>query len=116
MYAFLFLVPKNGAYLQVGYCPTTGASVISIDAEVAKWVGEFDICRAAQSYSMAWLKQLGLRVWDLMQKNTDDELSFHSIIIEAMDIIDMEIAAEQREIDAAAIDQWEEQRGELSMS
>lgn len=107
MYTFLFLVPKNGSYLQVGYCPTTGASVIPIDAEMGKWVGEFDICRAAQAYSTAWLKQLALRVWDLMQENTDNELDIHSIIVEAIDIIDMEIAEEQAEIDRDAVNDQE---------
>jgi len=113
MYTFLFLVPKNDTYLQVGYCPTTGASVIPVDTSTQKWVSAVCSYKSAQAYSVAWLKQLALRVYDALQE--DEELIVNDVIFDAMDIIDMEIAIEQADIDADAIDDQELYKETLSM-
>ena len=102
MYTFLFLVPKNGTYLQVGYCPTTGASVIPIDLETEKWAKDSKSYKTAQAYSIPDLKILAKKVYVAMQE--DSELTVNDVIFEQMDMLDMEIADYQREVDEDAVD------------
>lgn len=109
---FLFSVPKNKILLQVLYSPETGAIVqeqsaasIAILAEATDTQKVAQIYKSAQAYSVAWLKQLALRVYDALQE--DEELTVNDVIFDAMDIIDMEIAAEQADIDADAVDDQE---------
>jgi len=117
---FLFSVPKQNKLLQVLYSPETGAIVqeqskesIAILAEATDVVKVAQIYKSAQAYSAAWLKELAKKVYDALQE--DEGLTVNDVIFEAMDIIDMEIAAEQAEIDADAVDDQELYKETLSM-
>lgn len=117
---FLFSVPKQSILLQVLYSPETGAivqhqskesvEILAAATDVAKVA---QIYKTAQAYSIDALKALAEMVYNAMQ---EEDLTVADVIYEQMDLLDMRLAEEQKEADEDAIDQWEEQRGELGQS
>lgn len=117
---FLFSVPKNNILLQVLYSPATGAIVqeqskesIEILAAATDVAKVAQIYKTAQAYSIDALKALAEMVYNAMQ---EEGLTVSDVIYEQMDLLDMRLAEEQKARDEDATDQWEEQKGELSMS
>lgn len=117
---FLFSVPKNNILLQVLYSPETGAIVqeqskesIEILAAATDMAKVAQIYKTAQAYSIDALKVLAEMVYNTMQ---EEGLTVADVIYEQMDLLDMRLAEEQKARDEDAVDQWAEQKGELSMS
>lgn len=106
---FLFSVPKNKALLQVLYSPETGA-IVQEQSEESKQILEAatdvakvaQIYKTAQAYSIADLKILAKKVYVAMQEESG--LTVEDVIYEQMDLLDVEIAEYQAEIDRDAVD------------
>lgn len=117
---FLFSVPKQSVLLQVLYSPETGAivqeqskesiGILAVATDVAKVA---QIYKTAQAYSINALKALAEMVYNAMQ---EEGLTVAEVIYEQMDLLDTLLAEEQKARDEDAVDDWAEQKGELSMS
>jgi len=121
MKQILFFTPYGRRLLQVGIGYDGKPVIVEHDEQTAaviygamnpRYVAQ--IYKTTSCYKPNELKSLAKKVYEAMQ--VDSELTVNDVIHEAMDLLDVEIAAAQKEADEDAIDQWEEMKGELGQS
>jgi len=120
MKQILFFTPYGRRLLQVGIGYDGKPVIVEHDEQTAaviygamnpRYVAQ--IYKTTSCYKPNELKSLAKKVYEAMQE--DSSLSVNDVIHEAMDLLDVEIAIEQADIDADAIDDQELYKETLSM-